>query len=141
MAKRLNTEIKFKNGGFKVKIGTTNRLKPNTIYIDLGGYIIPNDDKSNYDEDVYQLDKMLNKNIKKQLLYNEFFDKKYICVVETAQDRMKIGKSSYISLQCHLKQSGNLNVNDIIDAAKIFTNDLCIKFIDIIEYNGFSVKN
>ena len=141
MAKRLNTETKFKNGGFKVKIGTTNRLNPNTIYIDLGGYIIPQEDKTSYDENVLGLDKMLNKSIKKQLTNNKYFDKKYICVTETAQDRMKKGKSSYISLQCHLKQSGNLNTSDIIEITKQFTIELSSNFTDIIEYNGFSVKN
>lgn len=141
MAKRLNTETRMNYNGFKIKVGTTNRLNPNTIYIDLGGYIIPQEDKDSYDNDVYQLNKMFKKKLKNQIKESIVFDNKYICVIETAQERMKKGKSSYISLQCHLKQNGNMNTNDILEATKNFTDELRSNFTDIIEYNGFSVKN
>lgn len=141
MAKRLNTELKFKKGGFKIKIGTTNRLNPNTVYIDLGGYIVPKEEKTEYGTDICELDKMFNSYLKKELHISKCFDKKYICVIETAQDRMKKGKTSYISLQCHLKQNNNLNVNEIIDKTKEFTDIMANSFNAAIEYNGFSVKN
>ena len=140
MAKRLNTETKLNKNGFKIKVGTTNRLNPNTIYIDLGGYIVPQEDKNSYDDDVVELDKMFNKQLKTRLSKSGVFDKKYICIIETAQERMKRGKKSYISMQCHLKQSGNLNVNDIIDITKNFTDEISKELTDIIEYNGFSIK-
>ena len=140
MTKRLNTETKFKNGGFKVKIGTTNRLNPNTIYIDLGGYIIPQEDKTSYDENVLGLDKMLNKSIKKQLIDNKYFDKKYICVTETAQDRMKKGKSSYISLQCHLRQTEGIDANELVDRMVNLTPKLFKEVKKSITYSGFTIN-
>jgi hypothetical protein len=141
MGKRLNTETKLNKNGFKIKVGTTNRLKPNTVYIDLGGYIIPQKDKNNYDEDVVELNKMFNKRLKSYISKSEIYDKKYICVIETAQARMKKGKKSYISMQCHLKQNGNFDTNDIIEITKDFTVSISKELSDIIECNGFSIKN
>ena len=140
MAKRLNTEMKFEKGGFKIKIGTTNRLNPNTVYIDMGGYIIPQEEKTEYNSDICELNKMFNKRLKEQIKKQSCFDGKYICVIDTAQERMKKGKSSYISLQCHLKQNANLNVVDIINETKQFTVSMTEEFNEVIKCNGFSVK-
>ena len=52
MGKRLNAENRYNSNGFKVKVGTTNRLSPNTVYIDLGGYLIPQEEKNSYEEDI-----------------------------------------------------------------------------------------
>ena len=140
MAKRLNTEKKIKRNGFNIKIGTTNRLNPNTVYIDLGGYITPQEEKKEYSEDILSLNKMLNHEIKANLRTNNEFDKKYICVIETASERMKMGKKSYISLQCHLKQQNCLDTNEILQATDEFITNLSPVIINTIEYNGFSVN-
>ena len=141
MAKRLNSETRLNKNGLKIKVGTTNRLNPNTVYIDFGGYIIPQEDEEKYDSAVNQLDCMFKKRLKSKLLNNSYFDRKHICVIETAHERMKQGKSSYISVQCHLKQKGNVSMPDIIHLTEEFTKELSDDFSNIVESNGFSLKD
>lgn len=141
MVKRLNSETNFKKDGFKIKVGTTNRLNPQTVYIDLGGYVIPQENKIEYEEDINELNKTFNKHLKNKLCNISVFDKKYICVIETAHERMKKGKTSYISLQCHLKQTGNLNAEEIIKQTTNLTNNLTSDLTEIMKVNGFLVKN
>jgi hypothetical protein len=75
-----------------------------------------------------------------KLLNNSYFDRKHICVIETAHERMKQGKSSYISVQCHLKQKGNVSMPEIIQLTEEFTKELSDDFSNIVENNGFSLK-
>ena len=140
MGKRLNVENRFNFNGFKVKVGTTNRLTPNTVYIDLGGYLIPQEEKISYEEDINIVDKTLKNFLKKKIGISKIFDENYICVFETAHERMKKGKTSYISLQCHLKQNGNLNTEDIINKTEILSNEMIEYFIETANDYGFSIK-
>ena len=138
MVKRLNSEKKIKTNGFKVKIGTTNRINPSSIYIDMGGFITPREDKDGYSENIDEINKLMKRQIKKYLVNNNDFDKKYICVIETAAERMKKGKKSYVSLQCHLKQKTNMDVNSIFHSAETLTYEIVANFNEIIDNNGFS---
>ena len=140
MSKRLNSENRFNINGFKAKVGTTNRLSPTTVYIDLGGYIIPQEDKESYEDNVLQMDKDFKKKLKFTLKNKTVFDKKCICVLETAHERMKKGKSSYISLQCHLRQNSNLDSDGIIRETEILTNEIVNDFSKIADDYGFSLK-
>lgn len=140
MGKRLNVENRFKYNGFKVKVGTTNRLSPNTVYIDLGGYLIPQEEKNSYEEDINTVDRTFKRLLKKKIGLGNIFEKKYICVIETAHERMKKGKTSYVSLQCHLKQNGCLNTEDIINETEGLSNEIIKDFIETANEYGFSVK-
>lgn len=140
MSKRLNSENRFNINGFKAKVGTTNRLTPTTVYIDLGGYITPQEDEESYEENINQIDKDFKKKLKYTLNNKNIFDKKCICVLETAHERMKKGKSSYISLQCHLKQNSNLDSEKIIRETEILTNEIVNDFSKIANDYGFSIK-
>jgi hypothetical protein len=140
MGKRLNVENRFNSNGFKVKVGTTNRLSPNTVYIDLGGYLIPQEEKNSYEEDINTFDKTFKRLLKKKIGVGDIFDNKYICVIETAHERMKKGKTSYVSLQCHLKQNGNLNTEDVIYETEKLSNTIIKDFIETANEYGFSIK-
>lgn len=140
MSKRLNSENRFIVNGFKAKVGTTNRLSPTTVYIDLGGYITPQEEKENYEESVALIDKNFKKSLKNKITSKNVFDKKYICVIETAHERMRKGKNSYISLQFHLKQALDLNVDNIIKETTNLTNEIIEDFSTIVDNYGFSVK-
>ena len=59
--KKINSEIKFNDGIFKVKIGTTNKKHPDIIYIEIGTYISPNEEKKSYKNDVFSLDSEMRK--------------------------------------------------------------------------------
>ena len=41
MLKTINSEKTFPDSNFKVKIGTTNKKNPETVYIELGTYVKP----------------------------------------------------------------------------------------------------
>lgn len=139
MAKRFNSEKKIEKNGFKIKIGTTNRLNPNTVYIDLGGYIVPQYEKDKYFEEFSSIDKSFNKKLKNSL-NKEVYESNFICVLDTAYERMQKGKKSYISMQCHLKQKNKLTTDEILSETENLTNIITDELINIIEDNGFLVK-
>lgn len=140
MSKRLNSENRFNINGFKARVGTTNRISPTTVYIDLGGYITPQENKESYEGNILQMDKEFKKKLKHILNNKTVFDKKCICILETAHERMKKGKSSYISLQCHLRQNSNLDSDGIIRETEILTNEIVNDFSKIADDYGFLVK-
>lgn len=140
MAKRLNSEIKLNENGFKIKIGTTNRLNPSTVYMDIGGFIIPQFEAEEYKDDYEFIEHNIHKTIKKLLKENSDFEKNYICVVEIPYERMKMNKSSYLSCQCHLKQKNNLQTDEIISATKDITKELVTTLSNTLTESGFSIK-
>jgi hypothetical protein len=53
---------------------------------------------------------------------------------------MKKGTSSYVSLQCHLRQNSNLDSDGIIRETEILTNEIVNDFSKIADDYGFSLK-
>ena len=140
MAKRLGAERKIEENGFKIKVGTLNKLNPKTIYIETGVFISPYEDKEEYKTDTDFLEKSINDNIKNFIIHNKIYDKNYICAFELPSERMKIGKSSYLSLQCHLRQSGNLETNEILEETLKLSGKLFKDIQKSIICSGFTLK-
>ena len=88
MAKRLGIEKKIEDDGFKIKIGTLNKEKPNSIYIESGVFITPFENKEQYKEDTDFMEKSINDNIKNFIKQNPLFEKNYICAVEIPYERI-----------------------------------------------------
>ena len=140
MAKRLGIEKKIEDDGFKIKIGTLNKEKPNSIYIESGVFITPFENKEQYKEDTDFMEKSINDNIKNFIKQNPLFEKNYICAVEIPYERIKKGKKSYLSLQCHFKQTKGINATELVDTTMALTPSLFKEIKKSISYSGFTIN-
>lgn len=140
MGKRLGIERKIENDGFKIKIGTLNKEKPNSVYIESGVFISPFEKKDGYKEDTDFMEKSINDNIKNFIKQTPLFDKNYICSVEIPYERMKVGKKSYLSLQCHLRQTEGIDANELVDRMVNLTPKLFKEIKKSITYSGFTIN-
>lgn len=140
MAKRLGIEKKFEDDGFKIKVGTLNREKPTSVYIETGVFITPFQQKDEYKEDTDFMEKSINDNIKNFINQNPIFEKNYICSVEIPYERMKIGKKSYLSVQCHLKQTKGVTASELLDETISLSPKLFKEFKKTINYSGFTIN-
>ena len=57
MEKKINSEIKIHDNDFKIKIGTTNKKNPETLYVQIGTYIKPCSIKLMFKESILSLRK------------------------------------------------------------------------------------
>ena len=56
MARKINSEQTVDNDSFKLKVGTTDKKNPKTIYIDCGFFIEPKEEKDEYTEDIKNIE-------------------------------------------------------------------------------------
>lgn len=114
MIKKINSECKFNDNIFKMKIGTTNKKNPNTIYIELGTYITPISNKQTYSEDIDYLEKGI-KTFVKTRLGRENMSKDFILIVDVADERINQNKKSYLEIQLFIKtgKTDNLSFKDL----------------------------
>ena len=78
MNKKINSEINFSDSDFKVKIGTTNKKNPETLYIQIGTYIKPSEIKPSYVDDVTLFDKSSKYFFKDKLKTSDIYNKNFI---------------------------------------------------------------
>ncbi len=140
MAKRLGIEKKIDNNNFKIKIGTLNKMNPNNLYIESGVFISPFEEKDDYASDTEFLEKSINDNIKNFIKSNKLYDKNYICSIEIPVERMKVGKNSYLSLQCHFKQTENLTIDEFLNKTIELSGKLFKDIEKSVLCSGFTVN-
>lgn len=103
MRKTINSVTKFKNENFKVKVGTTNKKKPDVVYIEVETYIKPLEDKLSFHEYMLDFDKKTKKFINKLIDVKKTCDKNFILITDIASERITKNKKSYLDLQVLLK--------------------------------------
>lgn len=130
MDKKIGSSLGFfTSPNFKAKVCTFDKKNPTTIYFEGGTYITPAEDKSNYYNDV--------KNINadgETLFKNEFKDvmnKKYIYSIEIAIDRIEKDKPTFYSYQIHIKPQNEENADFTALALKLWPK--FEKFLDSLE--------
>lgn len=100
----MSSETEIRNNTINIVIGTMDRKNPNSIYIDLNGYITPNLNKNDYAQELKTLDASIssavNSIIKEK---DDIFEKNSICIFDVAGKRMSYDKKSYFSIQIFLK--------------------------------------
>ena len=100
----MSSETEIRNNTINIVIGTMDRKNPNSIYIDLNGYITPNLNKNDYAQELKTLDASIssavNSIIKEK---DDIFEKNSICIFDVAGNRMSYDKKSYFSIQIFLK--------------------------------------
>jgi hypothetical protein len=102
--KKINSEIKFNDDVFKVKLGTTDKKNPETIYAELGVYIKPNFKKASYTEDIIEFEKLARHYLKNKIKTSDIcYSNNFITVVDIADERITCNKKSYLDIQIFLK--------------------------------------
>ena len=107
MNKKINSEINFSDSDFKIKIGTTNKKNPETLYIQIGTYIKPSEIKSSYVDDVMLFDKSSKYFFKDKLKTSDIYNKNFILITDVAEERINTKKKSFMEMQIHLKRNKN----------------------------------
>lgn len=136
--KKIHSEIKIENNLLNIKLATTDKKNPTTMFIDGGVYISPLLDKRIYTEDIKSIEKEL-----KGLFTGLWEDESQISVIEVADTRIEYGKKSYLSFQSFFKTPQSLmakqnfvNIIQETDVVKKY-KDILPKMVKIIESNGF----
>ena len=102
-------KVSLENPYFKLKIGTINKKKPTTFYVEGGTFITPVDE---IDEDLSFKDKMNNvykamsQGIMRLTAETKNVQKSFIANIDVADERMKVGKKTYFTFQYYLHQDG-----------------------------------
>ena len=124
--KKINSEVKFCDNNFKIKIGTTDKKNHNSIYIELGTYIMPNEVKNTYNSEIEDFEKIIKRFVKDNITQNNDF----IIIIDIANDRISVNKKSYLEIQIFLK----LKDGEVVKMSKRTGNSITIS--ELIEEIG-----
>ena len=144
MTKSICSEVSLENPYFKLKIGTINKKKPTTFYVEGGTFITPVDE---VDEDLSFKDKMNNvykamsQGIMRLTAETNNVKNSFIANIDVADERMKVGKKTYFTFQYYLHQDGEpISFSEITENGEKYTKTV----LDNIEYslkeNGFALS-
>lgn len=147
MARKINSEFIVKNDKFKIKVGTTDKKNPKTIYIECGFFIEPKVEKEDYSEDIKYIEaetkelarKVSNATNPGPENIGRLFEKDFIFIFEIAESRVFYGKKSYVSFQIHLKQKGAINFNLISSYTETLSKYIITVLLNRIKDVGFEV--
>lgn len=129
--KKINSEIKFNDNNFKVKIGTTDKKAPSTFYLELGTYITPTENKTSYAEDMISFEKDIKTHIKDKLSASDI-SKDFIMVVDVADERISVNKKSYMEIQLFIR-SGNTHNLVFKELSNNFHKDYVVDLIEHVK--------
>ena len=139
MTKLINSEQKYLNPNFKVKIGTTNKKKAETVYLQLGTYIEPKEEMQSFSNYITSFDKEIRYHVNKLINKNKDCANNFILITDIADERICKNKKSYLDLQIFIKPN-----NETKDKFKTLANNIYNNYaIDIMTYieNEFKRNN
>ena len=141
----LNREKKIQNNYVRVKVGTTNVIKPSSIYVELSFFVMPPEhlsQQSKLKEIISYIKKQFNSIIKNTILkQTELFKTTFISIFDTSVSGMKPGKKSYVSIQMSLGQitTPPIELTKVIEEIKAPLSLLILKLTDEFSQFGFTV--
>lgn len=137
--KKMTTEISFSNFMFNAKLGTLNKLNPETIYVELGTFLTPlTDTEVPYEEIIDELEKSFRQHITTTIVETGIFEKNYICNFDIAANRMKINKKSFLFIQCHFKPKRVCKVTDMSPLVEDFFTKVSTMFMGNLNTEQFT---
>lgn len=144
MAKSICSEVSLENPYFKLKIGTINKKKPTTFYVEGGTFITPVDE---VDEDLSFKDKMNNvykamsQGITRLTAETKNVQNSFIANIDVADERMKVGKKTYFTFQYYLHQDGEpVSFSEITENGDRYTKVVLDKIEYSLKENGFALS-
>ena len=145
MQKNICSEVSLENPYFKLKIGTINKKNPSTFYVEGGTFITPvenDDDERSYKEKMSEVYKAMARGVNEMRLSgHKNLEKNFIGNIDVADERMKVGKKTYLTFQYYLKQTGEpMSFNDIVENGNSFTDVVLNRIEYCLKDNGFALS-
>lgn len=140
--KKINSEVKVDSPFFKSKWGTIDKKNPSIIYLEIGTYISPKEEKESYSNSISEIDKNGKVMLRKTLIGSKSFNPSFIFVTDVADTRILFNKRSYLSFQIHLSRKKedvmkNKPFKEVVNEADSIFHDICYEIKSLIEENGF----
>ena len=132
--KKIHSEINFFDPDFKIKICTTNKKNPETVYIQLGTYLKPIEKKTLYTDEINLFDKKSKKFLQNKLKESLKYNKDFILVIDIADERMNIDKKSFLDIQIHLKRNNKKDTN-FKNISKELYKEQVLDFVSFLKEN------
>lgn len=143
MAKRLNVERKLGNETFKARIGSVNRLNPQSFYVSGKAYISPTEERDEYDDTIDLLDRDLKSILRRYTANNPLVNNVFISNLEVPKNGLKCGKNTYLFFQLFFSQNFKNPICKNIDSIKENMlpgiNTVLDEFKDKILERGFTI--
>ena len=147
MNKKICSEVSLDNPYFKLKIGTINKKDPTTFYIEGGTFIMPvEDDGIPYKEKMSNAYRALKCGVT-DLCHNlqtsgrPQISNSYLATIDVADERMKIGKKTYFSFQCFLKQDKNeATFSEIMENGNAYAAPILSSLEYCLKESGFALS-
>ena len=142
MASNLSREYKLKgNGNIEIRIGTTDRVNPEVIYMNFKTWLFV-DDNGNYSEELLSLDRKIRYMVRKMLIGNSIFDSKYILDFDMNGETFSKRKLKYLDASVYLKQKSEQplsmsTLKDVLSGAMSYMAD---EIETNLNDNGFKVN-
>lgn len=143
MAIRTNSEKKIEHSLFKLKIGTTNKIKPEVIYLDGKTFISPNEELDSYNKEICSIKRKFHETIQHNLSLSDNFASKYILNFKVAENGITPSKKSFLSFEFLFRQKDVkhlLKLNDAKKAANNMIENILGDVTDEIVKNNFNVS-
>ena len=141
MAKSICSEVSLENPYFKLKIGTINKKKPTTFYVEGGTFITPTEDETSIKDRIDDVYHAMSQGIIRITCEANNLEKNFIANIDVADERMKIGKKTYFSFQYYLRQNKNdLSFSEITDNWDKYTKTVLDKIEYSLKENGFALS-
>ena len=141
-AVRLNSEKTIANDYFKVKIGTTNKINPQVVYVEGKTFIKPLNEKDDYNKDIVELKRAFNKTLQKYLTGDKLYVPKYIFDFQVAQSGISTAKKSFLTFQFLMRQKVDkqiMKLKDIKTASEDLINNIINEFSEHVKSHDFSI--
>ena len=146
MQKSICSEVSLENPYFKLKIGTINKKKPTTFYVEGGTFITPVEDEDEdmtFKEKIKDVYKAMARGIEEMRLTGKpkNLEKNFIVNIDVADERMKVGKKTYFTFQYYLHQNGEpVPFNDIAADGDEYTKKVLERLEYSLKENGFALS-
>lgn len=141
MAKSICSEVSLENPYFKLKIGTINKKKPTTFYVEGGTFITPTEDETSIKDRIDDVYRAMSQGIMRITCEINNLEKNFIANIDVADERMKVGKKTYFSFQYYLRQNKNdLSFSEITDNWDKYTKTVLDKIEYSLKENGFALS-
>ena len=143
--KRKNSEKKIDNNKVHLIIGTTNRNKPQIVYVNGKTYISPTVEQESYLQDISDFKKFFKKTIKEELRNTSLFSENIIFDFQVPSLRIMDKKKTCLTFQFLFKQNNPnnlLKLKDLKLVAEKPINNIIDKVInDMYAHNFVVYKN
>ena len=141
MAKSICSEVSLENPYFKLKIGTINKKKPTTFYVEGGTFITPTEDETSIKDRIDDVYHAMSQGIIRITCETNNLEKNFIANIDVADERMKVGKKTYFSFHYYLRQNKNdLSFSEITDNWDKYTKTVLDKIEYSLKENGFALS-